>query len=343
MPDPTEARYSSLTKVSARTDKAIRVGILGCSDIARRKFLPALLLSKKATLTGIASRDKARALSIVPAANCPRMDYQQLITSSDVDLVYISLPNHLHEKWVIRALEQGKHVMCEKPLGLSMPSVNHMLKTAERHGRLLFENLMYLQHPQHQAVKSLITAGHIGKVLSMHTEFTFPGPVAGDFRLNPTMGGGAFHDLNRYPLSAALFFLKGKTHSFVYGNSDIRDKLNLSFQANSVTDEGESFSFKIAFGQTYRSFYVITGECGSIGIERAYTTPADLENSVTLMIGSRDESFSVPPCDHFLSTIEHVSSLIRRGTWSAEQERARELAELANMFHDNCIPKGLQT
>ena len=343
MPDPTKARYSSLANVRTRTDRPIRVGILGCSDIARRKFIPALLLSRKATLAVIASRDKASALSLVPEANCPGMDYQQLITSSDVDLVYISLPNHLHEKWVIRALEQGKHVICEKPLGLSLPSVNRMLETAERHGRFLFENLMYLQHPQHQAVKSLITAGRIGKLLSMHTEFTFPGPIAGDFRLNPTMGGGAFHDLNRYPLSAALFFLKGKKHSFVRGNNDIRDKLNLSLQATSVTDEAEAFSFTIAFGQTYRSFYEIIGECGSIGIERAYTTPADRENTVTVMIDSRNESFSVPPCDHFLSTIEHVSSLILRGTWSAEHERARELAELANMFHDNCIKKGQQT
>lgn len=316
----------------------IRVGILGCSDIARRKFIPALLKSSLACLVAVAGRERDRAASFVPPASTAQLlTYQELICSPAVDLVYISLPNHLHEEWSIRALEQGKHVICEKPLGLSAASVGRMLEAADNHGRLLFENLMYLHHPQHSAVKECIAAGRIGAVLSMQSEFVFPGPADGDFRLNPAMGGGAYHDMNRYPLSAALYFLAGKKHRFFQGREQNRDGLTWSLQAESYTDAGETFSFLTAFGLPYRSFYCISGEKGFIRVERAYTTPSDMENSITVMADGRDESFIAAPGDHFLNAIEHVCALIRGGVWEAEHQRARELAGLAEMFYDNCM------
>jgi predicted dehydrogenase len=235
------------------------------------------------------------------------------------------------------ALEQGKHVICEKPLGLSAASVGRMLKAADKHGRLLFENIMYLHHPQHSAVKECIASGRIGTILSLRSEFVFPGPAHGDFRLNPVMGGGAYHDMNRYPLSAALYFLAGKKHRFFQGREQNRDGLTLSLQADSCTDAGETFSFLTAFGLPYRSFYRICGEKGFIRVERAYTTPSDMENRITVMSDGRDESFSVPPSDHFLNAIEHVCALIRSGVWEAEHRQARAVAELAGLFYDNCI------
>lgn len=268
------------------------------------------------------------------------MTYRQLVCSPDIDLVYLSLPNHLHEEWSVRALEQGKHVICEKPLSLSAASAKRMLETADRHGRLLYENLMYLQHPQHRAVKSLVASGGIGRVLSLRSEFAFPGPVENDFRLDPARGGGAFHDMNRYPLSAALFFLEGKAHRFIRGGTEVRDGLTLSLQAESVTDAGERFTFLTAFGLSYRSFYEISGERGVIRVERAYTTPADMVNRISVTIDGHDESFRVPPSDHFLGTIEHVCGLIRSGQWGEEHNRSRKLAELADMFQDNSTRRG---
>lgn len=315
----------------------IRVGILGCSDISRRKFIPALLQSGQAHLAALASRQRDKAAAIVPVTSATPMTYQELVCDPSIDLVYISLPNHLHEEWSIRALEQGKHVLCEKPLALTPASVVRMLEAADSNGRLLYENLMYLQHPQQWAVKELIMSGRIGRVQSLRSEFTFPGPIKGDFRLDPAMGGGAFHDMNRYPLSAALCFLNGRTHHFLRGSAEVRDGLTLSFQADSITECGERFSFLTAFGRPYSSFYEISGERGSIRVDRAYTPPADMENRVSVTAEGRDESFSVPPNDHFLGTIEHVCSLIRNSRWGEEHARAGALAELAGMFHDNCI------
>lgn len=316
----------------------LRVAILGCSDIARRKFLPALSRSGQARLAALGSRQvDESAASLAAVAQAPLMSYEEVIRDPAIDLVYISLPNHLHEIWSIRALEQGKHVLCEKPLGLDAASVRRMLGAAESSGRLLYENLMYLRHPQHAAVKALVEAGHIGRLLSLRSEFAFPGPAAGDFRLDPAMGGGAFHDMNRYPLSAALYFLTGKSHCFIRGGAQVREGLNLSLWAESQTDAGEEFSFQVAFGQHYRSFYQISGERGEIRVERAYTTPSDMENRIFVTVEGRDESFSVPPDDHFLGTIEHVCNLVRGGHWDAEHVQTGKLAALADMFQDKCI------
>jgi predicted dehydrogenase len=314
----------------------IRVGILGCSDIACRKFIPALLQSRQATLSAVASRQPEKAIRMVHDSAVPVMNYQQLIDSPDIDLIYLSLPNHLHEQWSIAALEHGKHVLCEKPLGLEPGSVNRMLAAATQNNRLLYENLMYLQHPQHHAVKAYIASGRIGRVVSLHSEFAFPGPVKGDFRFDPAMGGGAFHDMNRYPLSAAMFFLDGTSFQIARARQDVRDGLTCLFEAEAVTDAGERFSFLTAFGQSYRSFYEICGELGSIRVERAYTTPADIENVINVTIGGRDASFRVPPADHFLNTIEHVCALIHGGQWQAQYEQTRGLARLAGMFLDYC-------
>lgn len=316
----------------------IRVGILGCSDIARRKFIPALLQSSQAILAAVASRQRSKAVSFIPPGTAVRqLSYQELVCDAGIDLVYISLPNHLHEEWSIKALEQGKHVICEKPLALSVASANRMLEAADRNGVLLYENLMYLQHPQHKQVKAIIASGRIGKVLSLRSEFAFPGPIIGDFRLNPAMGGGAYHDMNRYPLSAALYFLEGKMHRFFQGNMESRAGLTVSLQADSFTEAGETFSFLTAFGKPYRSYYMISGERGFVKVERAFTTPAELENRISLMADSRDESFNVPPTDHFLITINHVCNLIRSDQWQCEHRQAKNLAGLADMYFDNCI------
>ena len=134
-------------------------------------------------MVAVGSTKRIKTESLIDGNLIAFMTYQDLVCDPAVDLIYLSLPNHLHEEWSVRALEQGKHVICEKPLALSANSAMLMLEAAEKHGRLLYENLMYLQHPQHVAVKSLIASGRIGRVLSLHVEFAFPGPPIGDFRL----------------------------------------------------------------------------------------------------------------------------------------------------------------
>lgn len=326
--------------MSTSSSNPLRIGILGCSDIAGRKFVPALLASDHAVLAAVAGRDRRKAAAFVPGKNYAVYDYDELVASPEVDLIYISTPNHLHEEWTVRALEAGKHVICEKPLATSLNSAEKMLSTAEKHGVLLYENLMYLQHPQHAAVKRYLEQGHIGRITGLRTVFGFPGPPLGDFRLDPAMGGGAFHDLNRYPLSSALYFLRGAEYEF-HGISFDRDRLNLAMHGVAATSADEAFSFSIAFGLQYESYYEIIGDQGKIRVERAYTTPAALANTVHVVRGDSNTSFIVPPADHFLLTINHVAALIgRSGDFRVEHARSRRLAQLAEAMERGCRHDG---
>lgn len=317
-------------------DAPLRVGILGCSDIARRRFIPALLKSSHGSLAAVASRERETAAAWVSGTMAEAMEYQQLISAPHIDLVYISLPNHLHQEWSLKALQHGKHVLCEKPLGLSADQVNRMLDCADRHQRLLYENLMYLRHPQHALVKEIIAAGKIGRVRSLHAVFTIPALGDGNFRMKRESGGGAFHDLNRYPFSAALYFLKGEQYRLLRGTIEQQQGLDLAMAGETVTDAGEQFSFEIAFGKPYQSMYEISGESGSIKVERAFTTPPELENLVMLKIAGSEQNFSVAPADHFQATIDHVCRLIRGGEWGEHHRATRKLGALAEMISDGC-------
>jgi len=313
--------------------RLLNIGVLGCSDIAVRRFVPALLRSAHARLAAVASRDKDAAAMFVSGTQALAMDYRELISSPSVDLVYVPLPNHLHEEWVIKALNHGKHVLCEKPLALSPDSVDRMLEAAGRNGVLLYENIMYLQHPQHRHIKGLLAAGRIGRVTGLQCVFTIPGPAAGTFRLDPHQGGGAFHDLNRYPLSAARYFLGGEIRAVDRCRVTRLDGMITSMEAEACTAADERFSFVIAFGQPYRSFYEISGTHGTLRLDRAFTPPADHHCLLEISGSGGSEIIRLPAHDHFLQTIDHVAALIARGgDFSREHERARSLAYLAERF-----------
>jgi predicted dehydrogenase len=316
---------------------AVRIGILGCSDIALRKFLPALAKSCRARLAAVSSRTRAKAELFAGKSDCLRMTNEELLASPAVDLVYLSLPNHLHEEWAIRALESGKHVICEKPLATSLPAVERMLAAAEQHGRLLYENQMFFFHPQHAVVKELISCGRLGRIKALRCFFGFPLPAGDDFRLDPLQGGGAFHDLARYPLGAALLFLQGLPNGF-RGQALWHGDLNMAVHGTAVTAAGESFSFSIAFGQQYEALYEIIGESGKIRLERAFTTPDDLTNRIMLSTGSSVTEITVPPADHFQLMIDSIAATVQSGRdYDRYHQRAALLARLADGMAQGCM------
>lgn len=326
----------SLKPAETGVPAAVRIGVLGCSDIARRKFIPALGNCSAARLAAIGCRSPEKTAGYAAGHFCPAMPPARLLALPDIDLVYISLPNHLHEEWTIRALESGKHVICEKPLALSAASAERMLAAAERNGRLLYENLMFLHHPQHGVVKELIASGRIGRVVVLRSSFGFPLPKSGNFRLDPLQGGGAFNDLARYPLGTALHFLATLPEGF-RGHALYRDSLNTGLHGTAVTRGGELFSYSMAFGQQYESYYEVVGETGKIRLDRAYTTPADLAGRIQLVQGDVSSEIQLPPADHFQLMIEHVCALVQQGKgWQELHDRTGLLARLADEMERGC-------
>lgn len=311
----------------------LRVGLLGCSDIARRRFLPALRKARNASLSCIGTGNPEKAKR---SAECETTDYDGLLASRKVDLVYISLPNHLHEEWTFRALGEGKHVICEKPLALSPGAVDRLTAYADQKGLLLYENIMYLHHPLHAEVKRLITAGAIGRVRAFRTTFGFTLSDAGGFRTRTDQGGGAFFDQARYPLSAARFFLSGTEYQFT-GQAFFRNGLNVAMNASALTDRDERFSFSTGFEQPYECWYELVGEKGSIKVDRAYTTPADMATVIQISTDHGVTAIPVPAADHFALMIERVcDAIIRKQDYRECYNVARRLALLADQAWNGC-------
>jgi xylose dehydrogenase (NAD/NADP) len=179
-------------------------GILGPGRIAPR-IVRALTDHPRADLVGVASRDASRAEAFASRHAIPRtfLSYDALIDSPDVDVVYIALPNGLHAEWSVRALEAGKHVLCEKPLALTVADVDAIIAAAARAGRFAVEGFMYLHHPQILRTLEIARSGALGPLELVHGTFSFFLSHPGDPRIDPAMGGGSLWDVGCYPVSFA--------------------------------------------------------------------------------------------------------------------------------------------
>src|SRR3954451_2886224 len=153
--------------------KKIRWGILSTAKIAREKVIPATQRSELGSVVAIASRDHARAKDVATKLGIERAygSYDELLTDPNLDAVYIPLPNHMHVPWSLRAIAAGKHVLCEKPIGLSVLEAEELATGAAAQPQLkVMEAFMYLFHPQWQTARKLVEGGQIGELRTIHTQ-----------------------------------------------------------------------------------------------------------------------------------------------------------------------------
>ncbi len=306
--------------VPGREGRPLGIGILGCADIARRRFLPALARCRGVRLVAVASRDPARAAALAAPLGAAATDYLGLLRAPDVDLVYVALPGDLHEPWSVAALEHGKHVLCEKPLALSAASVERMLAAAARHGRRLLENLMFLRHPQHLEARAILAAGHPGAPSRLRCTFHIPSPAPGDHRLDPSRGGGALHDLGRYPLGAAWHLLGGEVMEVARCEVERQAGIITAVRAEAVTAGGGALSLSIAFGRPYECWYELGTAAGALRLDRAFTPPADHRCRAELRGPGGVEARWMPAHDQWVGAIEHAAGLAGSGLGAAEED-----------------------
>jgi predicted dehydrogenase len=184
----------------------VRWGLLSTARI-NAAVIPGLKDSPESELLAVASRTDQAAAAYADKWGIPRAhgSYEQLLADSEVEAVYISLPNGLHVDWSIRALEAGKHVLCEKPLARLPQDVERAFDAAERADRLLMEAFMWRQHPQSTRLRELVEGGAIGELRLVRASFSFPLGDLDDIRLDPALDGGALMDLGCYCVSGSRF------------------------------------------------------------------------------------------------------------------------------------------
>src|ERR1700716_3477940 len=202
MPVGHSARRSKMTDERI---VPVRWGILGAANIALKKVVPGMRKSRLAQVVGIASRDIAEARAAADRLGIPRAygSYQELIDDPDIEAIYNPLPNHLHVPWTIRAAEQGKHVLCEKPIALNAREALYLLEARDRTGVQIGEAFMVRTHPQWLKVKEIVASGRIGELRLIAGHFSYYRRDPEDIRSRVEWGGGALMDVGCYPITIA--------------------------------------------------------------------------------------------------------------------------------------------
>lgn len=198
--------------------RKVQWGILGTAKIAREKVIPAMQKSAYCELVGIASRNVEQAQSIAKLLNVPKAysSYEELLNDGSIDAIYIPLPNHMHVEWSVKALNAGKHVMCEKPIGVSSSDAEKLLKVAQEKPHLkAMEAFMYRFHPQWVYVKELVDNGKIGKLRTIQSFFSYYNVDMNNIRNRKDAAGGAMRDIGCYCVSwSRLLFGKEPERAF---------------------------------------------------------------------------------------------------------------------------------
>src|SRR5215831_8603937 len=204
------------------TTMPVRWGVLGVALIATGRALPPLAGSRHTTVAAIASRSEAKAKAAAQALGVPRAygSYEELLADPTIEAVYNPLPNHLHAEWTVRALEAGKHVLCEKPLALTGAEVERMQKAARDAGLLLAEAFMLFSHPRIRALRTLVRDGAIGRLGSVQFSFSNPNFDPGNIRNRVETGGGALLDKGCYTVALSRYLFEAEPDA-VTATSDI--------------------------------------------------------------------------------------------------------------------------
>jgi len=312
---------------------AVQFGIIACSSVARRRFLPALKLAAGAQLAHIGSRDAAKAEQFAREFSCPRHgSYEAVLADPEINADYISTPPTLHAEWVLKTAAAGKHILCEKPAFSNGDEARQAVAACRAAGVRLLEGYAFKYHPQHALVRSLVAAGRIGTPRYFSAEFTYPRPPENDMRLKLELAGGVFHDSAGYPVAAALMQMPGPPVSVSCEQSrDAASGVDDSVAITLKFSGREIAHLYAAFGVNYRSRYAISGTNGRIELERAFAVAPEMKTVANIETASGLEKVSVDPADQFRLMIEDFCATITVGA-AAGRDCENDLLRLQSVM-----------
>lgn len=280
----------------------IRWGILSTAKIGAVKVIPAMQEGKYSEITAISSRDLNEAKRVAASLEIPKAygSYEELLSDPEIDAVYIPLPNHLHVEWAIKALEAGKHVLLEKPVGLSSKEAKQLIEASKRKpGLKIMEAFMYRHHPQWQKVKKLVEEGHIGKLKSIQTFFSYYNTDPKNIRHNPDFGGGGLMDIGCYCISLSRYIF-GQEPKRVNGLVEFDPIFKTDRMASGILDFATGTSTFTCSTQIVPFQRVnIFGDKGGIEIEIPFNAPPDKPTRLWLQTAEKSEEITFDICDQY--------------------------------------------
>ena len=313
----------------------VRWGLLGAGWIARRAIAPAIHSADTSTLTAVAARDINRAQALHPAGSAYD-DYAAVIDDPAVDAVYIALSNDGHLPWATAALEAGKAVLCEKPLGCNAVEAKQMRAVAERTGGLLVEATWNLWHPRTARAAALLASDTIGALRAYSSVFVFEGVDDGNYRLDPALGGGALLDVGCYPLTGAAWATGGPFQS-VQDVEILMSDTGVDLTAGAhLTMGGVPTYVRGSFREPAHQALVLEGEHGQIEMTGNDAFVSWLQPSALRVLdrdGERIEHF--PPVDPYRLMVENVSrAVLGQDAWLPDPQWSIVVAEAMDAILD---------
>jgi len=291
-------------------DNKLHWGLLSTAGI-NRAVIPPLKKSSRNRLVAIASRELAKAKAFAAKWEIEKAfgSYEELLADPDIDIIYNPLPNALHTEWTIKALEAGKHVLCEKPLATTTEEIEAIIAAVKRTGKIVEEGFMYRHSPQTLRVKELIDSGKIGKVVMMHGRFSFCLANEQDIRMDATLGGGSIWDLGCYPISY-FRYLYGMEPDQVCGYKvDGKTGVDVTFSGEMHFPGNALAQFQCSFRSTpSRQSIEVFGEEGQIFISNPFL-PSPKEE-IMVMKDTGAEKIEIDCGDLYAGEVEDMADII---------------------------------
>jgi predicted dehydrogenase len=288
-------------------EEKIRWGVLSTALIGTKKVIPGIQRSKRGTVDAIASRDTERARRTAAELGIPKAygSYEELLADSDIDAIYNPLPNSMHVEWSIRALEAGKHVLCEKPLSRHPADVERAFDVAERAGLVLTEAFMYRHNPQTARLTELVAGGAIGELRVVRAAFSFTIADPANIRLAADLDGGALMDVGCYCVSGARL-LAGEPER-VYAAGTFEDGVDTVFAGMLQFPGGVVGEFDCGFRLPLRDELEAVGTEGSVFLD----DPWHCRNPVIeLRRADGVEEIALEPVDSYRLELENLADAI---------------------------------
>lgn len=335
----------------------MNLGIICPSDIAIRRFMPALVQCKSFSFAGIgvfnkeerfgsqkigqADFEQILSLEVEKAKVFTDQhggkiykSYEDIVTSPEIDALYIPLPPALHYKWAKMALEHGKHVLVEKPATTSALDSGALVRIAKENSLAFHENYMFTFHDQLISLENIIRSGVIGDVRLYRISFGFPLRATNDFRYVKALGGGALIDAGGYTIRYAASLL-GNTARLLCAQSNYIDQFEVDMYGSATLANVDGVTAQIAFGMdnNYKCDLEVWGSKGYLSSGRVLTAPAGYSPTAIIRNGNEERKVTLPSDDAFLKSILHFNECISNETVRQEQFKLiLKQAELVDEF-----------
>lgn len=312
----------------------VRWGILGAANFAQHHMGPAIHAAKGAQLAALAtsSAEKAAGFTDFAPGMTVHDSYDALLADASIDAVYIPLPNHLHVDWTVKALEAGKHVLCEKPIGLQASDFDTLIAARDASGKLAAEAFMIVHHPQFIRARELVQGGAIGTLMHVDVVFTYNNPDQTNIRNDASKGGGGLPDIGVYAFGSARYVTGAEPVAITHANLRFENGVDVFAQ---VAADFDSFTYNAIVSMRMQPRQQITfhGDTGILQLTCPFN--ANVHDIAELVLDADGQRIVVerwPAENHYVRQVENFCATVRDGAeYPCPLEFSRGTQEMMDM------------